>query len=83
MHQRCGTCRGQRFATGLGGMRKRCHICNGVGYIDIDQDDEHDESYIEESNDFDDEQIEMEEQERDVEEPVSAPQKKIRKHRSE
>ena len=83
MHQRCQQCRGQRYATGLGGMRKKCYVCNGVGYIDLSDSEEHDESYVEDSADIDDEQTEMEEQERDVEEVSMPPQKKSRNRRDE
>lgn len=83
MHQRCLHCRGQRYATGLGGMRKKCHICNGVGYVDLSDLEEHDESYVDESADIDEEQTEMEEQERDVEDVSMPPQKKSRNRRSE
>jgi hypothetical protein len=83
MHQRCQQCRGQKYATGLGGMRKKCYVCNGIGYVDMSEDLEHDESYVEDSADIDDEQTEMEEQERDVEEVSMPPQKKSRKRRSE
>lgn len=83
MHQRCLQCRGQKYATGLGGMRKRCQECNGVGYVDIAEDEEHDESYVDELSDIDEEQTEMEQAERDVEEPSITPQKKSRKLRGE
>ena len=83
MHQRCLLCRGQKYSTGLGGMRKRCYECNGVGYVDICQDEMHDESYVDESADIDEEQTEMEEQERDVEEVSIPPQKKSRNRRCE
>ena len=83
MHQRCLQCRGQKYATGLGGMRKRCHECNGVGYVDITEDEEHDESYVDESAEMDDEQSEMEQAERDVEEPTITPKTKTRNRRSE
>jgi hypothetical protein len=83
MHQRCLTCRGQKYATGLGGMRKRCFECNGIGYIDMSEELEHDESYVDELADIDAEQSEMEDQERDVDEVSLPPQKKSRNRRSE
>jgi hypothetical protein len=64
-------------------MRKKCYVCNGIGYVDMSEDLEHDESYVEDSADIDDEQAEMEEQERDVEEVSMPPQKKSRNRRSE
>lgn len=83
MHTRCTQCRGQRYATGLGGIRKKCYVCNGVGYIDMSEELDDDESYQLESCDVDDEQSETENAERtELEDIVVAP-KKSRKRRGE
>jgi len=83
MHKRCLQCRGQKFATGLGGLRKRCVACNGVGYVDMSEDIEHDEDCLLESCDEENEQSKMESQERDVEATYEAPPKKTKKSRGE
>lgn len=79
--QRCDLCRGQRYATGLGGIRKKCHVCNGVGYVSIEDETE---DFEEESADVDVEQEEMEQQERahEDEELIVLPvEKKVKKRR--
>jgi hypothetical protein len=78
--QRCDLCRGQRYATGLGGMRKKCHICNGVGYMSIEEETEDFENEV---SDVDSEQEEMEQQERNHEEEmiVLPVEKKLKKRR--
>jgi hypothetical protein len=78
--QRCDLCRGQRYAVGLGGIRKKCHVCVGVGYVSIKDETE---DFQNEVSDVDSEQEEMEQQERNHEEEliVLPAVKKSRKRR--
>ena len=65
--QRCDLCRGQRYAVGLGGIRKKCHVCVGVGYVSTEDETE---DFKNEVSDIDSEQEEMEQQERNHEEEL-------------
>lgn len=79
--QRCDLCRGQRYAVGLGGIRKKCHVCIGVGYVSTEDETEDFENEV---ADVDSEQEEMEQQERNHEEEeliVLPVEKKPRKRR--
>lgn len=78
---KCDLCRGQRYATGLGGIRKKCHICSGVGYVSVEDETE---DFEHEVSDVDSEQEEMEQQERSHEEEeliVLPVEKKSKKRR--
>ncbi len=33
--ERCVACEGRKFCMGLGGMRKECSTCKGVGFIKL------------------------------------------------
>lgn len=63
--QRCDLCRGQRYAVGLGSIRKKCHVCAGVGYVSIEEETEDFENEV---ADVDSEQEEIKQQERNHEE---------------
>jgi hypothetical protein len=75
--ERCIQCRGQRYAVGLGGIRKKCHVCVGVGYVDLSKNLDDDE-FINETADIDEEIEEMKAEE-DHEEAVILPIKKVKK----
>ena len=32
---RCSGCRGQKEINSMGGMRKSCPVCNGIGYTEV------------------------------------------------
>ena len=79
--ERCIQCRGQRYAVGLGGIRKKCHVCIGVGYVSTEDETEDFENEV---SDVDSEQEEMEQQERNHEEEeliVLPVEKKSKKRR--
>lgn len=44
---KCETCRGRKEIMGIGGMKKKCHVCSGVGYVSINEKEEEKEVVVE------------------------------------
>ncbi len=33
--KRCGRCKGVKSVIGMGGMQHKCHVCSGIGHVNV------------------------------------------------